>query len=133
MRLQWNMNIMNKRLFTIFVYYKDACSQLSIESNASMTIGSTKRNTLSIPDSGLADAQFSFVPQKDGHVDLVAKSGVFSKGTEIAKSPVSIGDVYTCGEVSVYICPKQADYERSVHLSENREFLIGRASCRERG
>ncbi|EOS35196.1 type VII secretion protein EssC [Lachnospiraceae bacterium M18-1] len=127
MRLQWNMNIMNDMAFTIFVYFKDTCRQISLDSNTSVTIGSTKRNTLSIPDSGLADAQFSFVPQKDGHVDLVAKSGVFSKGTEIAKSPVSIGDVYTCGEVSVYICPKQADYERSVHLSENREFLIGRS------
>lgn len=113
--------------FIVFVYYKDTCSQLSLESNTSVTIGGGKRDTLPLPDSGLADAQFSFVPQNDGHVVLNAKSGVFSKGAEITRSVVSVGDVYACGGVSVYICPKQKDYERSVNLSENQEALIGRS------
>lgn len=126
MRPQWNMNIMNDMPCIIFVYIKDTCHQLPLDSSTTLTIGSAKRNTLFLPDSGLADAHFSFVSQKDS-VTLTAKSGVYSKGTEITETAVSIGDVFTCGEVSVYICPKQSDYEQAVSLSENREFLIGRS------
>jgi hypothetical protein len=108
------------------VYYKDNYWQLPLENNSSVTIGASKKDTFSIPGSALDDAHIMFVSKK-GNCTLVAKDGLFFNGTEIREANVSVGDVFTYADISVYICPKQADYERSVNLSANREFLLGRS------
>lgn len=112
--------------FMIFVFVKDTCHQIELELGRNVSIGTAKEDTLRLPGTGLEEAHFSFESKED-HVILTAKSQVFSKGTEITSSPVFVGDVFTCNGVSVYICPKQTDYERGVSLSKDRELVIGRS------
>lgn len=107
------------------VYVYDFYYQLSLEEGARVTIGSSKRDTLSLPDTGLTDTHFVFAIQK-GNILLSAKSGVFANGTEVHEISVKIGDVFSFENISIYVCPKQPDYERSVTLSEETEFIIGR-------
>lgn len=111
---------------TISVYFKDLFYQLVLETNAKATIGSAKRDTLTLLDTGLMDAHFSFTSHKSSHT-LSAKEGVFANGVEVKNAAISIGDVFTCRGVSVYICPKQSDFQRSVSLLANREIVIGRS------
>ncbi len=110
----------------LFVYLQDSCRQLLLEAEQAVTIGSGKRDTLSLPGSGLAEAQFCFSSQKD-RITISAKRGVFSRGTEIADADAFIGDAFACKGVSVYLCPKQRDCESSLSLSQGRELLIGRS------
>lgn len=107
------------------VYVNNLYYQLSLDEGSQVTIGSSKRDTLSLPDTGLADAHFSFAIQK-GTASLSAKFGVFANGTEVHDSPVMVGDVFSFEKIVVYVCPKQSDYERSVTLSEGAEFIVGR-------
>lgn len=107
------------------VYVNNLYYQLSLDEGSQVTIGSSKRDTLSLPDTGLADAHFSFAIQK-GTASLSAKFGVFANGTEVHDSPVMVGDVFSFEKIVIYVCPKQSDYERSVTLSEGAEFIVGR-------
>lgn len=112
--------------FQICIYIKDTCHQLSLESDTTVTIGGGKCDTLSLPDSGMAEEQFSFTSRHDS-TTLQAKTGVFAKGAEITNAEVSVGDIFTCKEAAVYICPKQSDYDHAVHLSTDREYVVGRS------
>lgn len=110
----------------LFCYYNDECHQLTMEENARITIGSAKRDTLTIRNTGLDEAHLIFA-SKSGKITLTAKEGFFKNGTELRESPVNIGDVFSSDCVSVYVCPKQADFEQEVALSAGREFLFGRS------
>ena len=112
--------------FTVGVYYRDRYWQLPLEVNSNVTIGASKNDTLTTGDSELRDAHLSFVWKKDG-CSLISKPGVFSNGTLVHEAKVSDGEVFTSGHTSIYICAQQADYERTVILSANREFLFGRS------
>lgn len=107
------------------IYTNNLYYQLPLGDNSHVTIGSSKRDTLLLSDSGLQDGHFSFSMQK-GKALLSAKNGVFANGVEVHDCIVSIGDVYSFNSISIYICPKQSDCERSVALSEEREYIIGR-------
>ena len=110
----------------IGVYKGDNSWQLPLELGENVTIGTSKNDVLTISDSELRDAHFSFTAKK-GVFKLTSKEGVFSNGAEIKNANLSVGDVFACGNVSVYICPKQDDYERSVNLSTAGEFILGRS------
>lgn len=112
--------------FIAYVYIKDSCFQLPLESGAAVTIGSSKHDTLTLPDSGLEDEHFSFRGWVDGVV-LTAKKDVFSNGSLVEQVSVRAGDVFSAGGISVYICPKQSDYEKSIQLSADREYKVGRS------
>ena len=109
----------------ISVYIKDSYYQLSLESGTKVTVGSSKRDTLSIKDSELEDAHLCFTMQ-NGKAFFSAKKGVFANGTEVCESAISVGDVFTFGNVSIYICPRQSDGEKSVNLSAEQELMISR-------
>ncbi len=108
------------------VYYQKYNWQLPLEINARVSIGRSKSDTLTITDASLGDAHMVFVSQ-NGKCALTAKEGVLSNGSEVHETPIEAGDSFTCGDVSVYISPKQTDYKRSVNLPANRELLIGRS------
>jgi S-DNA-T family DNA segregation ATPase FtsK/SpoIIIE len=110
----------------VCVYRKDCCWQLVLDRDSSVTIGASENDSLFIPDSGLQDTHLSFV-LKGEHYTLTAKAGVFSNGTEVSSMSVSVGDIISYGDIQIYIAPKQADYERSVNLSPNKEYLLGRS------
>lgn len=109
-----------------FVYINEECFRLPLEPGADITIGSSKRDTLMLSEPGLEDAHFRFRAGEDG-VLLAAKGNVFSNGSLVGQAYVSLGDVFTFGGMSVYICPKQGDYESSVRLSTDREYRVGRS------
>ena len=115
--------------FIIFVYIKDACYRATLAIDGVVTVGGGRHDTIFLPDCGMEQAQFSFEAKTD-RVTLCAKKGVFFNGSEISEAEVSSGDSFVFGEVSVYLCEKQNDYESPVFLPENGTITIGRSrSC----
>lgn len=108
-----------------FVYINEECFRLPLEPETDITIGSSKRDTLTLSEPGLEDAHFRFRAGEDGAL-LAAKGNVFSNGSPVGQACVSVGDVFSFGGIAVYICPRQKDYEQSVLLSADRGFVIGR-------
>lgn len=108
------------------VYWKDRYHQLLMEDSARVTVGSSKRDTLTLTEAGLDESHFIFTA-RGGSVSLAAKAGVFQNGAEVHDACAVVGDVFSCGDVSIYVCPRQQDYERSAALCAGREFLIGRS------
>lgn len=111
---------------TLSVYIKDQCYQLIIEDNSRITIGSSQRDTITLREKGLQEGHLAF-SSKNSAIYLSAKAGTYRNGSEVRDLSVTIGDVFSCGDISVYVCPKQQDYERSVSLSADREIFIGRS------
>lgn len=108
------------------VYVGNQNFQLSLDECSRISIGSSRRDTLTLSDSGLEESHLVFISQ-NGKFMLVAKKGIFQNGSAVRESPVSIGDVFSSDSISIYVCPKQHDYEQSVALSADHELLIGRS------
>lgn len=108
------------------VYVKDQYYQILIEGNSRVSIGSSKRDTLTFQENGLSENHLVFSAKNDV-VFLSAKAGVYQNGAEIQETSVSIGDAFSVNGMSIYACPKQRDYEQFVALSADMEILIGRS------
>lgn len=110
----------------LFIYVRDQYYQILVEKNCRITIGASKRDTLTLADTGLEDGHIVFV-SRNGTVALTAKKGIYQNGTEVSELLVNVGDVFSSEKIAIYVCPRQQDYERSVALSGNREYTIGRS------
>lgn len=108
------------------VYVKDQYYQIPIEGNSRVTIGSSKRDTLTLQENGLTENHFIFTSKNDA-ILLNTKTGVYQNGVEIRDTSVSVGDVFSINGISVYVCPKQRDCEQTVALSLEAEILVGRS------
>lgn len=115
-------------LFRIF--YENTYRDINDSELTSFTIGSGKKDTVSIPDSHLKKGHVTFTNTK-GSWSLISKEKVFFRGDEVTSATLVPGTALGISKsdgISVFVIAKLPERPTTIGISDFDEITIGSAS-----